>query len=134
MGFFGMLKICEIKTKPAGLSGWFCGISRLHILGDPAAQVSGGEPGGLIAKKQQSIFVPEQIQLGGEVLVGVPEPQQHRQIREQIQLEALQSGTFNLGIVICGGLILFDYVFIRIGLILNSKRFISELLYELTGK
>lgn len=49
-------------------------------------------------------------------------------------IPSLQSGTFNLGIVICGGLILFDYVFIRIGLILNSKRFISELLYELTGK
>ena len=49
-------------------------------------------------------------------------------------IAALQSGTFNLGIVICGGLILFEYVFIRVGLILNSKRFISELLYELTGK
>lgn len=48
-------------------------------------------------------------------------------------IPSLQSGTFE-GIVICGGLILFDYVFIRIGLILNSKRFISELLYELTGK
>lgn len=49
-------------------------------------------------------------------------------------IPSLQSGTFNLGIVICGGLILFEYVFIRVGLILNSKRFISELLYELTGK
>ena len=49
-------------------------------------------------------------------------------------IAALQSGTFNLGVVICGGLILFEYVFIRVGLILNSKRFISELLYELTGK
>lgn len=49
-------------------------------------------------------------------------------------IPSLQSGTFNLGIVICGGLILFNYVSIRIGLILNSKRFISELLYELTGK
>lgn len=49
-------------------------------------------------------------------------------------IPSLQSGTFNLGIVICGGLILFDYVLIRVGLISNSKRFISELLYELTGK
>ncbi len=49
-------------------------------------------------------------------------------------IPSLQSGTFNLGVVICGGLILFDYVSIRVGLILNSKRFISELLYELTGK
>ena len=49
-------------------------------------------------------------------------------------ITSLQSGTFNVGIVICGGLILFDYVFIRIGLILNSERCISELVYELTGK
>lgn len=49
-------------------------------------------------------------------------------------ITSLQSGTFNLGVVICGCLILFDYVLIRVGLMLNSKRFISELLYELTGK
>lgn len=49
-------------------------------------------------------------------------------------IPSLQSGTLNLGVVICCGLILFEYVLIRVGLILNSKRFISELLYELTGK
>lgn len=47
---------------------------------------------------------------------------------------SVQSGAFNIGIAVCAGIVLFEYLLVRAGLILNSKRFINEFLYELTGK
>lgn len=49
-------------------------------------------------------------------------------------IASVQSGTFNEGLAVIAGIVLFECLLLRVGLILNAKRFISEFLYELTGK